>query len=161
MTTLKEAPPCPSCGSVACYIQSDNFCRHTRELRPSFTQAQLVDEGFDAYIQDGLDRVSALVLENQSALPLRDSEGRAFCQYEVNGVLCAWLMGHDKGLEPVAHVMAGPEEDDDRDEDEKEDDDDDGDTSEDGRLRDESKGVDDAPNKQVTRRKPKQNVTTK
>lgn len=159
MTTLKEAPPCPSCGSVACYIQSENFCRHTREVRPAFTQTDEGEAAFDARIDADRHQVSALVLENQAARPLRDSQGRAFCQHEVDGIKCALLMGHDKGEEPVDHIL-GPE-DDDRDEDEKQDDDDDGDTSEDGRLRDESKGVDNAPNKQVTGRKPKQSVTTK
>ncbi len=156
MTTLKEAPPCPSCGSVACYIQSDNICRHTRELRPSFTQTQLVDEGFDALVQAGEASVSALIKENQAAKPLRDKTGRAYCQHRLGDVQCSLFMGHDQGEDAIPHV--GPE-DDDRDEDEKQDDDDDGDTSDDGRLRGESKGVEEAPNKQVTRRTAK--VTTK
>ncbi len=162
MTTLKEAPPCPSCGSVACYVQSDNVCRHTREIRPSFSQTELVDGGFDLYVMGERDSVSALVKENQEAKPLRDEQGRAFCRYYVGDVQCSLFMGHDKGEDPVDHAF-GPEDDDeeDRDEDDKEDDDDDGDTSDDGRLRDETKGVDDAPNKQVTRRKPGQGVTTK
>ncbi len=165
MTTLKEAPPCPKCGSVACYVQSDNVCRHTLELRPSFTQTQLVAGGFEAYVQQERDSVSALVKENQAAKPLRDEAGRAFCQHKVDDVQCILFMGHDQGDEPEDHAFAvehGPEdEDDDRDEDDKEDDDGDGDTSDDGRLRDKAKGVEDAPNKQVTRRKPGQGVTTK
>ena len=166
MTTLKEAPPCPSCGSVACYIQSENVCRHTRELRPSFAQTELVDGGFEAYVQGERDHVSALVLENQSAKPLRDETGRAFCQIRLHSIFspdnqCSLFMGHDQGADPTDHIFGPEDEDDHRDEDEKQDDDDDGDTSDDGRLRDESKGVEDAPNKQVTPRKPGQGVKTK
>ena len=162
MTTLKEAPPCPKCGSVACYVQSDNVCRHTLELRPSFTQTQLVNGGFEVYVQGERVQVAALIKENQAAKPLRDENGRAFCQHRIDSVQCTLFMGHDQGEDPVAHVFVvehGPE-DEDRDEDDKEDDDGDGDTSDDGRLRDE-KGVDGAPNKQVTRRKPGQGVSTK
>ena len=159
MTTTKEAPPCPSCGSVACYVQNDNFCRHTRELRPSFSQTQLVGEGFELYVLEEDDRSSALVRENQAAKPLRNADGRAFCQYSEIGIRCSLFMGHDKGEDQTLHAFLGPE-DDDREEDEKEDDDSDGDTSEDGRLRDQ-KGVGNAPNKQVTESKPKQRVTTK
>lgn len=163
MTTLKEAPPCPSCGSVACYIQSEDICRHTREIRPSFSQTQDRQQAFDDLVQTERETVSALVLENQAAKPLRDPNGRAFCRQELDGRQCTLFMGHDdentKGDDAVDHAF-GPEEDD-RDEDEKEDDDDDGDTSDDGRLRDEAKGVEDAPNKQVNRRKPGQGVTTK
>ncbi len=149
---------------MACYIQSDNFCRHTRDLRPSFKQSQLVAEGFDILVLDEDDRLSALIAENQAAKPLRNAAVRAFCQYSEIGIQCSLFMGHDKGLEEdrTPHAFVGPQDpEDDRDEDEKEDDDDDGDTSEDGRLRDEAKGVDGAPNKQVTPRKPNQRVTTK
>lgn len=165
MTRLKEAPPCPSCGSVACNMQSENFCRHTRDPRLSFTQLEAGQAAFDNLVEAGHDQVSALVIENQAARPLRDEKGNAFCQQELASVHCSLLMGHDDrrtlGDEAVDHVFPGPEDDDDRDEEEKQDDDEDGDTSDDGRLRDESKGVEDAPNKQVTRRKPRQGVETK
>ncbi len=167
--TTTQVPPCPSCGSVACNVQSDNFCRHTREVRPAFTQTDEGEAAFDNRVDAERNTVSALVLENQNAKPLRDEKGNAYCRHEVDGVQCTLLMGHDdertKGDDATDHAfpeavafLRGPEDEDDRDEDEKDDDDDDGDTSEDGHLRD-VKGVEDAPNKQVTRQK--KGVTTK